>query len=649
MKTIGKYKAKVNTLILMVLLAGAAWGQSASLMPVPRMQFSDVNGNPLTGGLVYSFLAGTSTPAPTYTDSSATILNTNPIILDSAGMAAVWLGPVSYKIIVKNSAGVQQYATDFVSNNIAAGSINSAQYLLSGHALTSSDLFDGSDLAHYSIAGVFVAPQTMLLNAENGDQYATQQAGADIGNRVATAIAACATLGCRIKLDPGTYNFSTQINLSGGKNIILEGSGRGNTVLNWTGGATPLIKASATGAGNVIIRNLTLQGAGVLSAGQYGIWLNGAQNPVNIDNVEITAVGDAGIVVDAGNALINITNCYVHLNLFNYALVVNSTSAQNVIVAGNTFYNNSGGINIQASSQASIFNNDVETGTGTGALALLRVTGTGVTSIGNTYGAGSASAMTDIATISAPSFRSYGDSFSLGKNSQVGIDILSGASNTMIREPVVSAPGTGGGVGIATDAAAVNVHIIDPVFYNALTSKFVGGSAGFLNLTVDENGLLTHGQNTVKVASNFTTAANTSLQTITGLTWGFSGSYKSIYSFDCDLSYSQGTAAVVVAFGIQEATIAPTNIFANGVQQITAGPPSTFVAGTLATLATTTATNIVSGTPGATATIYTVHLAGTIDNSGSASGASSVNIMTSTATAGDVVTVYKGSFCSIHP
>jgi len=146
----------------------------------------------------------------------------------------------------------------------------------------------------------------------------------------------------------------------------------------------------------------------------------------------------------------------------------------------------------------------------------------------------------------------------------------------------------------------------------------------------------------IQVASNFTTANNTNLQTITGLVFNVPGGQN--YSFHCALSYSQATANVAVAFGIQSATTSPTNIFANGTEQITVGPPATFVTGILPTLTTTTATSIVSGTPGATATNYTAQLDGTIELP---SGADAINIMVSTAAGADAVTVLRGSYCQL--
>jgi len=78
----------------------------ANLAPYVFWQENDNNGNPLAGGKVYTYEAGTSTPKATYTDSSEAVANANPVILDSAGRASIWLGDGGYKFILKTSADV---------------------------------------------------------------------------------------------------------------------------------------------------------------------------------------------------------------------------------------------------------------------------------------------------------------------------------------------------------------------------------------------------------------------------------------------------------------------------------------------------------------------------------------------------------------
>jgi hypothetical protein len=73
-------------------------------------QFSDANGAPLTGGLIYTYLSGTTTPVTTYTTRDGTTNNTNPIVLDAAGRTPneIWLdGGVLYKFVLKSSTYVQ--------------------------------------------------------------------------------------------------------------------------------------------------------------------------------------------------------------------------------------------------------------------------------------------------------------------------------------------------------------------------------------------------------------------------------------------------------------------------------------------------------------------------------------------------------------
>ena len=74
------------------------WGAGAQLL--------DNSGNVLTGGKIYTYAAGTTTPATTYTSSNGITANSNPIILNSAGRVPyeIWLTDgVSYKFVLKDS------------------------------------------------------------------------------------------------------------------------------------------------------------------------------------------------------------------------------------------------------------------------------------------------------------------------------------------------------------------------------------------------------------------------------------------------------------------------------------------------------------------------------------------------------------------
>jgi len=82
---------------------------SVNLSPIGNsQQFFDNNGVPLSGGLLYAYQAGSTTPQATYTDINGTVPNANPIVLDASGRSAtqVWLTyGYFYKFVLKNAAG----------------------------------------------------------------------------------------------------------------------------------------------------------------------------------------------------------------------------------------------------------------------------------------------------------------------------------------------------------------------------------------------------------------------------------------------------------------------------------------------------------------------------------------------------------------
>ena len=90
-------------------------------------QFFDNNGNPLSGGKIESYEAGTSTPLPTYTSSTGSTAHTNPIILDSAGRVPsggeIWNELQLYKFVLKTSTNVTLATFDNVGSSFNATAI----------------------------------------------------------------------------------------------------------------------------------------------------------------------------------------------------------------------------------------------------------------------------------------------------------------------------------------------------------------------------------------------------------------------------------------------------------------------------------------------------------------------------------------------
>ena len=76
------------------------------------MQFTTTAGAPLIGGKVYTYAAGTTSALATYTDSTGVTANTNPVILNTRGEAAIWLSPASYKFALRDANDTPIWTAD---------------------------------------------------------------------------------------------------------------------------------------------------------------------------------------------------------------------------------------------------------------------------------------------------------------------------------------------------------------------------------------------------------------------------------------------------------------------------------------------------------------------------------------------------------
>lgn len=106
----------------------------AVITPSAKTQFIGANGEPLVGGKLYTYAAGTTTPLPTYTDNTGATPNTNPIILDSRGEANVWLGEATYKFKLTDANDVEIWTVDYI-----AAPTTALSPVLTGNVTISSD------------------------------------------------------------------------------------------------------------------------------------------------------------------------------------------------------------------------------------------------------------------------------------------------------------------------------------------------------------------------------------------------------------------------------------------------------------------------------------------------------------------------------
>jgi len=86
-------------------------------------QFFNNDGTVLSGGLIYTYAAGTTTPQTTYTTSAGNIAHSNPIVLNSAGRVStgeIWLTASPYKFSIFTAASTLIATYDNISGIGAA-------------------------------------------------------------------------------------------------------------------------------------------------------------------------------------------------------------------------------------------------------------------------------------------------------------------------------------------------------------------------------------------------------------------------------------------------------------------------------------------------------------------------------------------------
>lgn len=113
---------------------------SLAQLPNGRQQFINANGAPLVGGTVGTYIPSTLTPKATYTDSTGSTSNANPLTLDALGSAAIW-GNGLYRQIVKDSSGnVIWDTTSYAPGQITITTTSTGQFFDSVAAATAATI-----------------------------------------------------------------------------------------------------------------------------------------------------------------------------------------------------------------------------------------------------------------------------------------------------------------------------------------------------------------------------------------------------------------------------------------------------------------------------------------------------------------------------
>lgn len=178
---------RLSFVLALLLLARPGAAQIGTVLPAPVTQFVDTNGVPLSGGLLYACVAASAcpgTPLATYSNSILTVPNTNPVVLDAAGRATVYLSPATYKFVLQTSAAVTVWTQDNVAalapwnlNTVAGRVVYTAPTTLTIAASTVTPINNvhaidtsggAANLNTLTISGSVSSGMTVYLTANNG-------------------------------------------------------------------------------------------------------------------------------------------------------------------------------------------------------------------------------------------------------------------------------------------------------------------------------------------------------------------------------------------------------------------------------------------------------------------------------------------------
>ena len=353
---------------------------AVNLSPVggAAAQFFTNSGVILSGGKLYTYLAGTTTPTPSYTTSTGNIAWSNPIVLDAAGRVSgsgeIWItNGVIYKFVLKDSNDVLIATYDNVigindDSNVLAQLANTSNTAL-GDALVGFKQAYGSTVYPNAVAGTvhtklqdFVSVKDFgaLGNGTTNDLIAIQNANNAAASQGKALYFPSGVYGVNVTVSGASLNQTTSWFANNDATILRLDFGTtvaSNTVqqFNQTGlllrgltfdgqvttASTPTIPNNDPAIGTYVAAGDSVSEA--FWSKPYGVCLRGAQYAI-IENCTFKNFIRAGLRIDnqfeATRQSINIkiSNCHVQRNRGVYGDGFYFGGVQNLSVTDCTSY-----------------------------------------------------------------------------------------------------------------------------------------------------------------------------------------------------------------------------------------------------------------------------------------------------------------------
>lgn len=294
--------------------------------------FVDANGNPLTGGQIFTYTAGSSTKQNTYTTSAGNVANANPILLNSNGypvsagnVVEIWLtAGVVYKFVLATATDSDPPSTPIWTRDNISG-INDTT--------TAIDQWVAGPAPTYISATSFslVGDQTGTFQA--GRRVKTTNSGGTIYSTISTSVFGAVTT-VTVVNDSGTLDSglsAVSYGLLSATNPSIPRRRTRQVLLSGTG-------ATYTTPTGCTMINVRMVGGG--GGGSAVTTNNGAVGTSTTFGTLTAAFGSGGIVGTAGGAGGGATNGDINLTGQSGAGFSNNT------VAGVAIVGSSGGSSV---------------------------------------------------------------------------------------------------------------------------------------------------------------------------------------------------------------------------------------------------------------------------------------------------------------
>ncbi len=239
----------------------------------PRFTELDGNGDPYSGGKLYTYETGTTTPKTTWSDRDKATPNENPVVLDSRGSAMVWLD---------TSTGAYRFRLYDSDDNLI---------------WTEDDIGAESGSMGYYYPDADAADQG-ITGDSNTIKYYVDTAGSNKASIYLAHTSGDSTT---------TYTFSTSEVIPSNITIVREDGAQialgGSVTLSHAG---PIISPKSTMFSLTDRDSFTYTGPSVLSSKMFGALHDGSTDDSNALNDLVGASAEgASIVIDAGLSTCN--------------------------------------------------------------------------------------------------------------------------------------------------------------------------------------------------------------------------------------------------------------------------------------------------------------------------------------------------------